>query len=413
MSRTKEAVDRLVESWKELKKAHPHEEDLSSHGVPFTVDTVDQVINQWQTAIDALEEKGTWVNAPEAALSDAVLASEINELTGIFTSAKGQSIGWAVSQGLANKAVNVNRHLGTLITRRVALTRAVARELTSSGAAQIEQILAAERAAKEVLRSAQRVLKASTLIDEKREATEASEAQLNQKASEISKHAESAQESAKIISESEAKISAALKAANDLKEEAEQREAKLAQRISEVQERVRKTDEEAKDALASVKAALRAARDQGLAGAFQNRSKTLRGERIIWGIVFMMSIGALALLAQDFASDITALTYEQLIVSLLRRSALAAPGVWLGWYAARQLGRITKVQEDYEYKAASALAFQSYKDEVAYGADGEMLKKLLEHAITTFGSNPVRLYDHNRDPVTPTEDALQKLPSRK
>lgn len=72
------------------------------------------------------------------------------------------------------------------------------------------------------------------------------------------------------------------------------------------------------------------------------------------------------------------------------------------------------MQEDYEYKAASALAFQSYKDEAKLGGDPELEKKLLEHAIKTFGENPVRLYEnHLTEPVSPLQAAIKELPPEK
>src|SRR5690606_29078244 len=108
------------------------------------------------------------------------------------------------------------------------------------------------------------------------------------------------------------------------------------------------------------------------------------------------------------------MTYENLTVYLLQKIGLAAPLIWLGWYSARQVGRISRVQEDYEYKAASALAFQSYKEEVKLGGDPEMEKKLLEIAIRTFGENPVRLYEnHASEPVTPLQAAIKELPPEK
>lgn len=39
---------------------------------------------------------------------------------------------------------------------------------------------------------------------------------------------------------------------------------------------------------------------------------------------------------------------------------------------------------------------------------------LLEHAIKTFGENPVRLYEHHQnEPVTPVQAAIKELPPEK
>lgn len=123
------------------------------------------------------------------------------------------------------------------------------------------------------------------------------------------------------------------------------------------------------------------------------------------------SVG-LVMLSQQFVVDISKLEYQTLIVALLRRAALAAPMIWMGWYAAKQVGRLNRVQEDYEYKAATALAFESYKKEVADIEDNDLMRDLLKKTIDNFGDNPVRLYEHaSKDSATPSEDLLKKLES--
>jgi hypothetical protein len=86
--------------------------------------------------------------------------------------------------------------------------------------------------------------------------------------------------------------------------------------------------------------------------------------------------------------------------------------IWLGWYAAKQLGRLSRIQEDYEYKAATALAFESYRNEVKDSNDDALMSDLLKTTITNFGDNPVRLYEHAvKDAASPTDDLLSKLES--
>jgi hypothetical protein len=134
----------------------------------------------------------------------------------------------------------------------------------------------------------------------------------------------------------------------------------------------------------------------------------------LWTIVFVGAISVLATLSALFVTELVDLTYQTLIIALIRRLALAVPTVWLGWYAARQIGRVARVQEDYEYKAASALAYQAYKGEAALGSDPSLIGLLLKHAIDTFGENPVRLYaDGATDPVTPIESMFKNVPAEK
>lgn len=192
-------------------------------------------------------------------------------------------------------------------------------------------------------------------------------------------------------------------------------EDSLAKRIEATQKTITTTDAEAKAALESVRQALKQVRDQGLAGAFQSRSRNLRNERFVWGSIFLASIILLVCLAIRFSVDLTELTYESLTVNLLRRLGLAAPAVWLGWYAATQLGRVSRVQEDYDYKTASALAYQSYKEEIGALENDALLEKLADLAISNFGESPVRLYEKgpHDDAVTPIQAAVKELPPEK
>ena len=86
----------------------------------------------------------------------------------------------------------------------------------------------------------------------------------------------------------------------------------------------------------------------------------------------------------------------------------------MGWYSAKQIGRLSKVQEDYEYKTASALAYQSYRDEIGILSNDELIEKLANLSITNFGENPVRLYDAGQNEShSPLHEALQKMDPEK
>jgi hypothetical protein len=184
------------------------------------------------------------------------------------------------------------------------------------------------------------------------------------------------------------------------------------QRIGDLTEEVAAAKLETTEAMQSLRKTLVDVRRQGLAKAFSERATGIFRERIIWLIVFAAAVSGLALTAIWFALTLEALTYEALLVALLRRVALAAPMIWLGWYAAKQLGRLSRVQEDYEYKAATALAFESYRNEVKDSNDDALMSDLLKTTISNFGDNPVRLYEHAaKDSASPTDDLLSQLES--
>lgn len=96
--------------------------------------------------------------------------------------------------------------------------------------------------------------------------------------------------------------------------------------------------------------------------------------------------------------------------SLLRGLPFAAPAIWLGWFSARQIGILARIQQDYAYKASTAVGFEGYKKEVASANDQALSKQLLETAITNFGENPVRLYDKKSDDHGhPIEALIEKI----
>jgi len=219
-------------------------------------------------------------------------------------------------------------------------------------------------------------------------------------------------DSHKAISERRAEIETLHTDVVGFRSRAETKAGEFDQRIGELTEEVAAAKLETAEAMQSLRKTLVDVRRQGLAKAFSERATGIFRERIIWLTVFAVAVGGLALTAIRFALTLEALTYEALLVALLRRVALAAPMIWLGWYAAKQLGRLSRVQEDYEYKAATALAFESYRNEVKDSNDDALMSDLLKTTITNFGDNPVRLYEHAaKDSASPTDDLLSQLES--
>ena len=72
---------------------------------------------------------------------------------------------------------------------------------------------------------------------------------------------------------------------------------------------------------------------------------------------------------------------------------LLAPGIWLGWFAAKNASLTARIQQDYTYKVATAQSFEAYKKEVEATGDKALEKQLLETTIRNFGDNPIRIYD--------------------
>lgn len=415
MSVSNEAMTLFLVGWETLKKQRPTERDFAPYGYPnLTYEHLDQIFDRWVSIFAALGAKGTWITSPEAALADRPIATLLADLTGLASGAVNNGINWMVGSGFVQKVLDVQTQVTSLTSRRISISRELAKDLSAKGHDEIERILAAEHAAKAISELSEAVYgdadsasKSASEISKSLESTK-------ELVEELSGLSESAKSAAGDVVEARDQVVSALKLVADLQKTAHDRDEVLVKQIEVTDVKVQATYDKAVEAFDSVTQALRAARDQGLAGAFQSRSNKLRAERRLWIIVFIGAIAVLSALTIVFAINLEKMTYEFLIVSILRKLALAAPAIWLGWYGAKQIGRIGRVQEDYEYKAASALAFQSYKDEVKFNGDPELLKQLLGIAIATFGDNPVRLYaDTNTDSVTPLEDALKKLPPDK
>jgi predicted ArsR family transcriptional regulator len=73
---------------------------------------------------------------------------------------------------------------------------------------------------------------------------------------------------------------------------------------------------------------------------------------------------------------------------------------------------MTRVQQDYEFKTATALAFEAHKKEIveADDADKELTKQFLKVVTANFGDNPVRLLPNsNNEHGHPIEELIAKV----
>lgn len=85
------------------------------------------------------------------------------------------------------------------------------------------------------------------------------------------------------------------------------------------------------------------------------------------------------------------------------------------WFSTRRLGYLFKLREDYAYKAATAIAFEGYRDQAAK-YDENMEAQVIESVLKRFEEPPLRLM---ADPVRSSPiseyiaifDFLKKHPS--
>ncbi len=143
----------------------------------------------------------------------------------------------------------------------------------------------------------------------------------------------------------------------------------------------------------------------GLAGSFQRKRQQCRWMVILWAIIFWIGIVSLCFLGYKEIFPLVKANADPLTIA--SHFFLAAPVIWLTWFAARQYGHSSLIYEDYAFKESTAMAFVGYRNEM--GQDPDMLKLLQKSAIRNFAANPTLLILKNADPASPTHALLEKI----
>lgn len=203
--------------------------------------------------------------------------------------------------------------------------------------------------------------------------------------------------------------SRALKVSTDATTAKDSADADIAKALGGLADAEKKQDA-AKFAL---NAALQNVRRQGLSGAFFEKVVEVKSQRAAeqkqfqFALVYLATIGVLGLVLELTQGLPT--SFDQWLIRFVRLVVLAAPGVWIAWLAAKRLEALNRVLSDYEYKSATALAFESYRQEIETSGNSDLKEELLRRAIITFGENPTRYYDSSKDvSVMPVESLLER-----
>ena len=161
--------------------------------------------------------------------------------------------------------------------------------------------------------------------------------------------------------------------------------------------------------------ALQSAQMEGLAGSFTTMSlKTETSiqqtqKRFDSALLYLLLIGALAVIFE--IQNGFAKTAEEFAFRLIRMLSLATPGIWIAWIASRKLSALNRVFTDYQYKSASALAYESYRQTVNDSGNDELKQQLLAFAIRSFGENPTHYYESTKNEASsPFESVIQAMP---
>lgn len=162
--------------------------------------------------------------------------------------------------------------------------------------------------------------------------------------------------------------------------------------------------------------ALKNAQMEGLAGSFTRMKEDTSGvivkeqKRFESALIYLVVIAAGGLFIEA-SLGFSKTTTEEFSFRMLKMLSLAAPGIWVAWATARKLSALNRVFSDYQYKSASALAYESYRQTVTEAGNDELKQQLLAFAIHSFGENPTRYYDSAKNEASsPLESFVEKLP---
>ena len=255
----------------------------------------------------------------------------------------------------------------------------------------------------------------------------------NKAVTDISKEQESissaATTSSEEINSSLESFNAALKTANEVLADAQKIHTEAQKIRGETQSIAAKTKmdlenstvalnsaiEQEKQTQSRLTKALQSAQMEGLAGSFTTMSlKTETSiqqtqQRFDRALLYLLLIGALAVVFE--IQNGFAKTAEEFAFRLIRMLSLATPGIWIAWIASRKLSALNRVFTDYQYKSASALAYESYRQTVNDSGNDELKQQLLAFAIRSFGENPTHYYDSSKNEASsPLEAILEKMP---
>ena len=172
-----------------------------------------------------------------------------------------------------------------------------------------------------------------------------------------------------------------------------------------------------------LEAAYAAATSQGLAAAFDEKTKKLNRSIFYWVCGLAGALGFCAWKGPDrvmaISGAITAgdVGWPSLGLQVLFAIMSIGPAIWFAWLATKQIGQRFRLSEDYAHKAAVAKAYEGFRRE-AINASDDLATKLLESALTRLDEQPLRFVEqqshgspmHELMNSSSVKDAVKALP---
>jgi hypothetical protein len=413
MKSTLAELGTLVSRWEALRKQRPNENDLTPWGYSgIKAEDIDGMFGTWKEGLEITVTRTRAAEQPEERVIDATVSKLMRETRPHIDNAQSNGMGWLIQSTpfMANLAL-MAAHLSVVLAKRSDLRKGLLKIAASNLNDNILSVEKVATLAQQIIRHHEKIAEQKATVDAAvKEAEETGEELANVRG--------------KVLADQTA-VATLLTTANknqaDLKQHTETLESliessqttldEITKQKTAADKQIATGTELLANANAQLTKALQDINRQGLAGAFAGQAAVVAGERKKWVGAFGISIAWLIYVAYrivDFTPGNGTPPFDPM--TFLRGLPLAAPAIWLGWLSARQIGILARIQQDYAYKASTAVAFEGYKKEVASANDQALSKQLLETAVTNFGENPVRLYDKKSDDHGhPIETLVEKI----
>ena len=400
-------LSNLINQWDSLRKQRPAENELA---VNLTAKDIDGVLASWKQDLEKALSRTRSVDQAEEAIIDTAVAKLIHDIVQHLHQASQHGLKWIIQNtSFMPSLASVGEHLYVVLAKRTTIRNNLLRIAESKLNDDILSLQKNAPIAQEIVAHFDRIEAQKESVDELVESAESIKSQLDgvkqavlTDQTTVSELLATATENQDELKRQTDVLAGLIRSAQETLGEIEAQKLVADKKIANGAEQVTKASEQLSKALQDIN-------KQGLAGAFQSQAAKISGERGIWVFMFLASIFGLCLIGSLFISGNGGSSVFDPI-SLLRELPFTIPIIWLGWFSARQISISSRIQQDYAYKASTAVAFEGYKKEVASANDEELLKKLLETAITNFGANPVRLYDNKgQDHGHPMDAFIEKI----
>jgi hypothetical protein len=405
----------LHRAWVALRQARPTETEFTPFGLKGgQAEDFDALFDEWETALSNAASKTRATGADDKAL-EAITVSIISQLNTWVSAAPSNGFPWLIQSGFPAKLSELNVALTPILDRRFRVRKAVIEAAQQDLNNEITKVESAAPLAEKLVEQQATISKQANDVVAALEAAQSAESQASSAVGQIAQHLATVQQSAQEVATSKATYDQTVNDASTLLGEAKAKLATITSDREIADKQIARGGELVAEANAKIFKAISDLNRQGLAGSFNKSANRMGWERIGWLLAFCVAIfyliwgahGAFSVGSADSSGSFTDFlkgisgtpsparegAEPSFWERVLHFIPLAAPGIWLGWFAARNASLTARIQQDYTYKVATAESFEAYKKEVEAVGDEALFKQLLETTIRNFGDNPIRIYD--------------------